>query len=393
MKDSLNQIWRLVAKGFCLFALFAAVSALAQIKPMTPPPAAANSGDSAEEENPESLIEPWEVRKKEMEKFQKATLDAKRNEVKEIITEYKTVEFIKSQIRRRINTPIMGDFRILRIPGIEIDWSNYNQDPPKSKETIVDDIRNEAIDHAYEKIRPDERAQAILDTADERFRMVQINERVTLQLRQGRGAAAFIDNQPLRGINDERVQLGSRFIIREDLDEADQALFYPDVNARVKEAYITNSLGKIEVEMESMIAQECYERTASGFLENNYIPDITKPNASLRTAKPEYWVPKSSFVRRIRNILIDIQIDAYEKSKEFEEIMNQQGYYYVPTEDKRGMEWVDTIEMAERKAKEVASQVMNPEDGTMGPPGMGPEPGMPPSGMPPGGMAPSPTRR
>ena len=78
---------------------------------MTPPPAAANSGDSAEEENPESLIEPWEVRKKEMEKFQKATLDAKRNEVKEIITEYKTVEFIKSQIRRRINTPIMGDFR------------------------------------------------------------------------------------------------------------------------------------------------------------------------------------------------------------------------------------------------------------------------------------------
>lgn len=363
MKENLNKFLRLFMCGLFLAAWCAIVPTHAQEA----------DDEEYEDDDEESLLDEvdWEVRKKEIENFYNGKVAEHQSLLEKQINDLYTVEFIKAQIRRRMNNARMGDFRILRIPGIEVDWTNYNQAPPKDKDTIVDEVRERAREHANEKIRPEERKQAIIDSADERFRMVQINERVTLMLRNGRGAAAVIEDQPLRGVNDERVQLGNRFIIREDISEEDQALFYPDVNSRVKEAYIVNGLGKIEVEVESMIAQECYDKTAPEFLANNYVPDILKSNANLRTAKPDLWVAKKDFVARIRKELIRIGVELF-KTQEMPKIMADQGYIYVQTEDKKGMEWID---QAEKLRRDAVSAVTPSDENGMGM-GMGPEPGM-----------------
>ena len=369
MKENFEKFWRLTLSALCVAAMLVATPAMAED----------DDDDDDEEVTVGDVVAEmtWEERKKDIDAFYAGKVAEYRASQEKVFAGQVVVEFIKAQIRRRMNTPFMGDFRILRIPGLEVDWTGFDKAPTKEKDAIVDEVREAAIEHAIDRIRPDERRQAILDSASERFRMVEINERVTLMLRNGRGAAALIENQPLRAVNDERVQLGNRYIIREDLDEEDQAKFYPDVNKRLKEAYVVNSIGKIDAELESMVAQECYDKTASGFLENNYVPDILKPNANLRTAKPEYWIAKKDFVERVRRQVIDKRVELYEKT-EMPKIMEGAGYFYVKTTDGRGMEWVDLQEKTLREMPQPDPNQMNNNGmgpGMMGPPPMGPMPG------------------
>ncbi|MBP5301038.1 MAG: hypothetical protein J6Y80_06500 [Victivallales bacterium] len=366
MKENLEKFWRGILCAICVAALFTAT------------PAWADDDDDDDDESVSvgDVIQEltWDERKKDIEAFWDNKIAEYRSQQENLFKGQMVVEFIKLQVRRRVNNAQMGDFRILRLPGLEIDWTGFDQRCTKDKDTIVDDVRAAALQHALEKIRPEERKQAIRDNADERFRMVEIGERVTLMLRQGRGASALIENKPLRGVNDERVQLGDRFIIREDLDEEDQAKFYPDVNARLKEAYVVNQTGKIDVEIESMIAQECYDNTASAFLAENYVPDIMKPTASLRTAKPEFWMPKYDFVERVRKKVIDARFELF-KATEMPQVMEGAGYFLMPTKDGKvnprygsNKEWVDLTEKAAREAAAAApAQNENDMYGPMGP--------------------------
>lgn len=283
-----------------------------------------------------------------------------RDQISKYFTNSKTIDIIKSYTNRRkelkfnnIKDNNVYYFKLFRIPGKEVDWSNYEQAPsPADKDTIVNDVYEAARERVIERLAPDTQKARIIREAEERFRLVSLNERVTLELRSGRGANAFIEDQPVRSINDERVQLGNRFVIKEDLSDEDQAKFYPDVNARVKSDYLNFALGKVDVEVESAIDEECRLNTPQAFIEANFIPDITKKTASLRTAKAEFWMPKNEFVKSIRSKLID-EYTAIKVTKELPEYLRGQGYKFVQTTDGKGMEWVTQEEYDMRNAPAV----------------------------------------
>ncbi len=376
-KQSLSLLWRSLLGG-ATFAAFCVFSPAAQ----------AQDGWDDEEETGivEDVIQEvnWQDsdRKKQMEAKMDEQIRQHRNLYFSQLTPEVTSRQIENMIRRRIKDPQLGDFAILRLPGINLDWSNYNKVPPRALNDIVDDVRDQAEANAEEKIRPEEQKVAIRANAEERYRMVEKNERVSLTLRGGRGAAAEIINQPFRNVNDEYVQLGNRQIIKEDLSREDQARFYKDINETEKEAYIVNNCGKVDVEYDSLVDQYIFENTAVEFRRNFYVPDISKPTASLRTAKPDFWVPMKNFVEKVRNTLVDRLVEQY-KVTELPQWMTEQGYFLV---DKEGgapgeKEWVDQIEKTRREMPAPAANNSNGMNGMPGAYGPGMSP-MPPSSMP-----------
>ncbi len=375
-KQSLSLLWRSLLGG-AAFAAFCVFSPAAQAQ------------DGWDDEEETDIIEDtiqevtWQDsnRKKEMEAKMDEQIRQHRNLYFSQLTPEVTSRQIENMVRRRIKDPQLGDFAILRLPGINLDWSNFNKVPPRALVDIVDDVREQAEANAEEKIRPEEQKVAIRANAEERYRMVEKNERVSLTLRGGRGAAAEIINQPFRNVNDEYVQLGNRQIIKEDLSRDDQARFYKDINEIEKEAYIVNNCGKVDVEYDSLVDQYIFENTAVEFRRNFYVPDISKPTASLRTAKPDFWVPMKNFVEKVRNTLVDRLVEQY-KAIELPQWMTEQGYFLV---DKEGgapgeKEWVDQIEKTRREmpAPAATPNNMNGMPGAYGP-GMPP---MAPSAMP-----------
>ncbi len=323
-------------------------------------------------------------RKKEMEAKMDEQIRQHRNLYSSQLTPEVTSRQIENMVRRRIKDPQLGDFAILRLPGINLDWKNFNKVPPRALVDIVDDVREQAEANAEEKVRPEEQKVAIRANAEERYRMIKKNERVTLTLRGGRGAAAEIIEQPFRNVNDEYVQLGNRQIIKEDLSIEDQARFYKDINETEKEAYIVNNCGKVDVEYDSLVDQYIFENTAVEFRRNFYVPDISKPTASLRTAKPDFWVPMKNFVEKVRNTLVERLVEQY-KANELPQWMTEQGYFLV---DKEGgapgeKEWVDQIEKTRREMPAPNPNDPNGMNGMNGMPGAyGPGMAPIPAGMP-----------
>ncbi len=373
-KQRLGIFWRSLLCGSCLAGLF-----------VLPAPLMAQDGwdDEEEEVMEDAAVEvvPWaeSERKKEMEQKIDTQLRQKRNEYLQMITSARVAAQIPQLARRRVKDPKLGDFALLRIPGINLEWEkNYNRTPPKSLQDIVDDVSIEAEEEAEAQVRPEEQKRQILRFAEEHFVLVEKNEPVSLTLRGGHGTSVEIVNQPFRGANDEYVLLGFRQIIKEDLTPDDQARFYPEINAKMKEDYIRNNTGKVDADLASRIDKYIYDNTAKEFRANFYVPDISKPTASLRTAKPEFWIPMKDFVEKVRSTFVDRMVEQY-KITELPQWMQQQGYFLVDKEDKSGKEWVDEIEKTRR---EMPPPSPNGPDGMM-PGGM--PPGMMPPGMPAGG--------
>ena len=385
-KNELSFLWRSLLGGASLVAFcFLAPSAVR-----------ADEWDDAEAEEEGDEFElqvEWEGsdRQLKMQEIKDGFIAEERSSLEQKITPRNTAEIIENLIRRRMKDPELGDFSIFRLPGITLDWrSNYDKRPQKTLSEIEDKIAIDADNNAEERLRPEEQKRAIREQAEERFRMIKKGERVNLQLRGGRGANANIINKPFRSVNDEYVQLGERTIIKEDLEPEDQAKFYPDINAEMKEAYIVNNCGKVDVEFDSLVSAYIYNNTAEQYRANFYVPDISKPTANLRTAKKDFWVPMYDFVTKVRTTLIDRGLKQFE-AVELPAKMQESGYFLVDTKDGKGKEWVDEAEKLLREMPAPAPNngmgpdgiMMDSYGGGMGGPGMmgGAQGGMGPGAM------------
>ncbi len=377
-------------------------------------PSAWADDDDEEDEGAAAVAAPqektWEEEKKEIEDFMNKCIADKRDEMDRKITEQVTVKFIQANIRARRKVAKLGDFKLLRLPGIEVDWKNANAGPSKSKERIIDEITREARDRALDRHYPlselsrymptsaeiaqlplkernemneeKRRKMALnkkvtLDAAsDERFVLYEPGDYVSVELRSGRGPSTQIDNKRYVSKDDERVIIDNRIIIREDLDISEQAHFYADINKEYKEHYIRSTVGQVESAMESQVDIEVRERTPGEFLKCGFVPDITKPTASLRTAKPEFWVEKRGLYNNCRTYLIKQAVERF-KINELPNKMREQGYIEYPTADGKGKEWITQAEKMRREQPQQPGA-----DGAGGypggyPGGMGPQPGGP----------------
>lgn len=366
---------------------------------------AADDDDEEEEAVAAAPVEKtWEEEKKEIDEFWKSTINNYRKETEKKLSEPVVKQVIVKNIQSRRKIKGLGDFSILRKPGIAIDWANLTKQPTKGKDAIVSDVERETREKALNRFYPLAELQSFMPTQDEinelsrkernelneegkrkmayrkkilsemavddRFVMYEEGEHVSVLLRGGLGPAAQIDNKIFHAKDEERLKIGERIILRDDLDESEQAHFYKDVNERVQEAFLTAAVGRVAGEMESYIDGVKYEVTPVKYRECGYVPDINRENASLTTAKPEFWMKKCDFYNRVRNFLINAAVEKF-KVEKMPDIMRSKGYIEYPTKDGKGKEWITEAEKIRRETPPAPADPNNPNGGMpMPPPGV-----------------------
>jgi hypothetical protein len=373
------------------------------------------AADDDEDEDDETVAaapveKTWEDEKKEIDEFWKTNVNGYRKETEKKLSEPVVSSIIKKNIQSRRKVQGLGDFAILRRPGIAIDWTNLTKQPTKGLEAIVNDVHKEIRAKALNRFYPLAELESFMPTqdeidalsrkerseldeegkrkmayrkkilsemaVDERFVMYEEGTHVSVLLRNGLGPASQIDNKIFYAKDEERLKIGDRIILRDDLSDEEQAHFYKDVNERVQEAYLTATTGRVAGDMESYIDDACYETIPGKFRECGYVPRIDKANASLTTAKPDFWMKKCDFYNKVRTYLINIAVDKFEKEK-MPDIMRGAGYIEYPTKDGKGKEWITEAEKIRRETPPA------PDPNSMQPGGMPPG-AMPPGAMPPG---------
>ena len=320
---------------------------------------------------------------------QRAELEKKISEkveqiLAEQITPERTIKFINLNISRGKNIPGLGDFANLR--GTQWTWDPEKGGiPPKTREII--EISQEVDRESHEKATkkfPDSYRKTFEKDADEIYKMYKKNEKVSITLREGYGANTLAEGY-FRNMDSERVQLNSRYIPRSDLDELTEARFYPDVNEKQKAEYIRKENEKYDSKIENFIYETNRLEMPKRFLEANFVPEIDKEGASIRTGKYEFWKEKKLVYQQVYDGLRRIireKITPEITKQVFEQ--NDPPYVRALNENDEE-EWMPQSVADQIKAEK--EQAANPNDD----PNMMMDPGMMmPNGMPQGRPNPRP---
>jgi len=320
---------------------------------------------------------------------QRAELEKKISErveqiLAEQITPERTIKFINLNISRGKNIPGLGDFANLR--GTQWTWDPEKGGIPSKTREIIEisqEVDRESHEKATKKF-PDSYRKTFEKDADEIYKMYKKNEKVSITLREGYGANTLAEGY-FRNMDSERVQLNSRYIPRSDLDELTEARFYPDVNEKQKAEYIRKENEKYDSKIENFIYETNRLEMPKRFLEANFVPEIDKEGASIRTGKYEFWKEKKLVYQQVYDGLRRIireKITPEITKQVFEQ--NDPPYVRALNENDEE-EWMPQSVADQIKAEK--EQAANPNDD----PNMMMDPGMMmPNGMPQGRPNPRP---
>lgn len=119
--------------------------------------------------------------------------------------------------------------------------------PTKPADEIAATVE-ELVKAAVEEQYPESRIEEIKKEAIDRFKMYVPGEKVTFTIRGGVGRGSYIEDEIFYNKTDVRVQVGSRWINRIDIQEEDQARFYKNVNSVVVDRFAARNIANFREE-------------------------------------------------------------------------------------------------------------------------------------------------
>jgi len=302
----------------------------------------------------------------------------------EQITPERTIKFINLNISRNKNIPGLGNFANLR--GTQWIWDSEKGGIPSKTREIIE-ISQEVDRESHEKAQkkyPDSFRKTFEQDAEERFKMYKKGDKISITLREGYGANTLAEGY-FRNMDSERVQLNSRYIPRSDLDELTEARFYPDVNEKQKAEYIRKENEKYDSKIENYIYELNRLEMPKRFLEANFVPEIDKEGASIKTGKYEFWKEKKLVYQQVYDGLRRI-IREKLTPEITKQIFEQNDPPFVRALNENDEEeWMPQSVADQIKAEKEQAANQNGDPNMMMDPGM-----MMPNGMPPQGGNPRP---
>ncbi|NLF94435.1 MAG: hypothetical protein GX564_11175 [Oligosphaeraceae bacterium] len=336
--------------------------------------------DEVDEEEVDTAapVADWRAERDEILKQIKKNVD---DYVNKTVTRGKTTQFIVMSINRGLNQPDRGgNFRNLRGVNMkEWQWDDTDKgvsipEPQKSLSDIIEQ-RSADIENRVRKRYPEsKRAQFEID-AREKYKMFEKNTTVSFVLRGGVGTNTRVEGI-FHNLTSERVQVGKRFITRKDLDEDTEAKFYRDKNAIRIKTYIENMNNQYDATIANTIEELKHRELPPEFHTSGYVPDPAMEGSNIKTAKPEYWVPRRELHTRIYNLLRDLARKTFTPI-ETKRLFTEKGFIEGENEEGK-IEWMPQAEYDRIQALKQATQAQPGAEGAPNPDGMPPDEPPPP---------------
>lgn len=305
------------------------------------PAPAAGGGDEFEEE--------WKQERKEI--LKEVELEVKK-QLDVLVTKEKVVK--EQLVKWKLDPP----------------WAWPIQKSPKTVAQVEADLLKVLDAEAAKKFPIKKHVERVAQEIEQKFKMYGVGDHVQFVIRGGRGTNANVEGA-VQKITAERVRVGLRWIHRNDIPEDYQALFYEEVNAKLRKEYEEREQRVYDARVDNYKFEQRQERLPGELLKAFYVPDRRKQNASLKNPNPEAWISREETVNLLYAAMRKAVGDQLRK-KITEEKFAEAEYEYV----KELKEWMP-IDVAESwRAAQAAKAEATPAEGE----GMegGPEGGPPP---------------
>ncbi|HQL86706.1 MAG: hypothetical protein GX574_09710 [Lentisphaerae bacterium] len=325
-----------------LFLLLVALPTRAFAQDAPAPGAAAPGAAEAEVE------EEWKLERKEI--LKEIELEVKK-QLDILVTKEKIVK--EQLVKWRLEPP----------------WAWPIQKSPKTIAQVEADLMKVLEAEAAKKFPIKQHQKRVAEEVEQKFKMSGVGDQVAFTVRGGRGTNTNIDGT-VQAITAERIRIRQRWVHRDDIPEEYQAMFYEEVNAKMRKEYVEREQRIYDAKVENFKFEQRQDRLPGELLKAFYVPDRRQKNASLRNPNPEAWISREETVNLLYAVMRKAVGDKLRK--EITEAKFKEAEYEYVTELK---EWMP-IDVAEdwRAAQAAKAAAAQPGEGGM-------EGGPPPEGM------------
>lgn len=149
---------------------------------------------------------------------------------------------VKLEVGRRLNAPEIAER--LGIPH-----------PPPAPSCSVEEVKNAAAEAARAKVNeqfPPEQIERFRKEAEENYALWKEGDDVSFVIRAGRGRTPTVAGR-LRHVGETRVQVGNRWVSRQDIDEETLARLDPDLHKSMVAAQVRKKSITREVDRERLL--------------------------------------------------------------------------------------------------------------------------------------------
>jgi len=249
--------------------------------------------------------------------------------------------------------------------------------PKERKDEVVKRIEQQIDKEAKAKF-PEAKRKEFEKEAAEMFRVYKHGDEVPeFQLARTMGTNTIVRKGRVYQVTEQRIQIGSRWLIPDDLTDDMKARFYEDKSAEAIKRHVRVRNNEYNQQISDFKAEQLGARLPAAFLAAGYCP---RGRENLDSTNPDKWLARTEAV--------DLVYEARKKQLEAEivprvskEVFETAGYEFV----KENKQWMPKNEAAAFRAKLAAEEAAKnaakgPEldifgggqaEGGMGPEGMG----------------------
>lgn len=237
--------------------------------------------------------------------------------------------------------------------------------PTARKDEIVKRIEEEVEEEARAKF-PEARRSEFAKEAEEKFRVFQPGDLVPeFQLGRTVGTNTIVREGSLYQVTEQRIRVGSRWLIRDDLTEEMQARFYEDLSDDYKRRYINVKNNQYNESIRLFKRDELAKRLPQALLRAGYFP---RGRENMTSIDPNNWLARTEIVDMLYAARRK-QLEANLAPRVAKEVFEASGYEFV-AENKEWMPRNEAAAFRRRLAEEEAARrrAAAPDVDIFGPP-------------------------
>ena len=231
------------------------------------------------------------------------------------ITDQMVCRFIEARRDEMAVIPALGNFGLL----IGTDWSSLPAGPTKTLQEMEEDCQSvfEWQMKEYREKGRKELEQRIAEEVEAEYTLFKKGDEINLTLHNGVGPSAVVSGK-LSEVGRDRVLIGRRWVVKQDLALEEQVRFFPEVRAEFVKRRISE---RVQTEAGAVVDDIDKAREKSlkeAWLAAGYVPDIRALAERGVKLDAKCWMTKVALLKRIGDYLrspagmqYDEELEAY----------------------------------------------------------------------------------
>lgn len=176
---------------------------------------------------------------------------------------------------------------------------------------------------ALEKRLPEKAWARFVEEARETYELHKLGDSIRLVLRGGLGPHSLLTGR-LRAVTPERIRVGSRWVLRSDIAEEDQARLYPEVSEEAQQRYVRAQNVRYDLARQRYQAELERAVIPSACRDGGYVP---RDEAAVASLRPEDWVSAHDLLESRCREVMRIEKEKLRTAVE-EQVYSANGYEY-----------------------------------------------------------------